>query len=267
MTRVNLPSKYLVALAVLVVCGCGLQVQERSAFLALTETFGFSAADEEDQDGAGGGSAAEERFRLDSTVTFVNTHPTADLNVLFLAWVNVSSIRSAEQQDALLADGYVQLSSTVRIGSVFALPPGTFVRNGPGAAGATIVRLGPEGDGTLPSSESFTMITPDVVLALADPPVSCESKAFIFTEDRRPLDAQFVPGGLGFIFVGSTGAGGIKTLAQVDVYDCDPLHPGLFLKLTGGVAEPNEYFEGQDITFTFNAVPDADGKFANVLIE
>ena len=97
------------------------------------------------------------------------------------------------------------------------------------------------------------------------PPVSCESVAFAFTRDDDPLTSVPIAGSIG-PYGGSNLTGGFKTLAQVDVYDCDPLHPGLFIKLGGGAREVNEFFEGDNVTFDFNPVSDADGNFAIVTI-
>ena len=49
-------------------------------------------------------------------VTLANNHPTAELNTSFAAWVNPNSIRSGQQQDELIANGFVQLNATVRLG-------------------------------------------------------------------------------------------------------------------------------------------------------
>jgi hypothetical protein len=60
--------------------------------------------------------------------------------------------------------------------------------------------------------------------------------------------------------------GGFKTLAQVSLYQCNPLQPGLFLHRSGGQDQPNEYYEGQNVTFDFFAAPDANGDCAIVTI-
>ncbi|MFH1746283.1 MAG: hypothetical protein ABIG44_04490 [Planctomycetota bacterium] len=254
--------------------GCLNQAQTVNPFLTLTETFGIPSGTATDEgDGIGQGTAAAAEFRRDITVTFRNNHTGAELECSFVAWVGASSIRSAEQQDALFADGYVQLRRELRLGNAFTLPVGTFVYDGEGTAGATAIRLEPAqaggggdaGQGVVPTTESITMITPDVVLAFVQPPVSCESVAFVYTRDGEPLTAVPVGGAVG-PYSGSTGQGGFKTLAQVDVYQCEPLRPGLFIKLGGGAREPNEYFEGENITFDFNQFPDADGNFANVTV-
>jgi len=175
--------------------------------------------------------------------------------------VNVSSIRTAEQQDALLAGGYVQLTREVQLGTAFTLPPGTFIYSGPGVAGATPVRLlAAQGDGDgQPTTEAFDIITPDVILAFSQPPVSCDSVAFFYTVDGEVLNEP----GLG---AGATGAGPLKTLAQIDVYECEPFQPGVFLRLGGGARMSNEFFEGNDVRFDFFAGPDQNGDFANVTI-
>lgn len=255
-------------LALLVFFGCAPVDgnTERNPFLILTEIFGAPPVGDEER-GAGGGTLVESEFRGTMTVTFANNHPDADLNVLFAAWVNLNSIRSAEQQDALLNSDYVQLTRELRLGSVFTLPPGTFVFNGPGVAGATAVRLGAattQADDTVtPSMREFSLVTPDVILAFTQPPVSCDSVAFFYSTDGDPLTSVPVAGGES-PFSGATGEGGFKTLAQVDAYQCEPLRPGLFLKLGGGASQPNEYFEGEGVRFDFSEVPDANGNFANV---
>lgn len=250
--------------------GCiGQPSYERNPFLTATETYGASLFGDEAEDGRGAGTAVEVEFRQAMTVTLANNHPDGELNVSFAAWVSPSSIRSAEQQDALLRGGYVQLGREVRLGTVFTLPLGTFVFNGPGTAGATAVRLeptGPTDQGALATTREFELITPDVVLLFYEPPRSCESVAFVFTQDGYPMDDERVPGSLGVVFEGATGSGGRKTLAQVDVYQCDPFEPGLYLKLGGGARQDNEYFEGDDIQVDFSGDPDANGNCALVTI-
>lgn len=240
--------------------GCGLgAVVEQNPFVILSEEFGVAPGTEPPETpGAGGGTSLEEKvFRKDLTVSFANNHDEAEVDTSFAAWVNVGSIRSAEQQDALLSGGYVQLTRDIRLGTAFVLPVGTFVYNGPGVAGATAVRLGCPASATgIPLTSEVTLVTPDVFLVFSQPPVSCDSVAFSF----RNLE-------LGQVVTGPvTGIGGFKTFAQVDVYECDPLRPGLFLKLGGGVREPNEFFEGSEILFEFNKTADGEGNFAIVTI-
>jgi hypothetical protein len=240
----------------LLLAGCIPSTSERNPFWTVTETYGISAGTETEAPGGGPGAEAEGEFRRDLTLTLTNNHETANMETSFAAWVNVSSIRSAEQQDALLRGGYVQLNREIRLGTAFTLVPGTFVYNGPGLAGATPVTLAcpltETADRTL--SREFTLITPDVILMFSQPPVSCDSTAFIF-------DSVLVPGEETV-----TGAGGFKTLAQVDVYQCEPLRPGLFFRSGGGAKQPNEFYEGDSILFEFNEAPDAGGNFAIVTI-
>ncbi len=251
-----------VIIGALALCGCLQTAGERNPFLTLTETLGIAPVSDNDNDNSsGGGQGATDTFRRTSTVTFAN-NSTFDLNVSFAAWVNPSSLRSAEQQDALLANGYVQITREVRIGSVFALPPGTFVFNGPGVAGATALRVAPGAAGA-PTTRSFTLITPDVLLAFTQPPTSCDSVAFYFTVDDDPIASANPDQGL---FGGATAGGGQKTLAQVDAYQCEPLRPGLFIKLGGGAKLPNEYFEGESVRFDFFDQPNANGDAAVVTI-
>lgn len=258
-------------LLVMGVGGCvGQPSEARNPFLTVTEAFGVSLFGDEDGDAAAG-TELEAEFRQVMTVTLANNHPTAELNTSFAAWVSPSSIRSGEQQDALLGSGYVQLNRQVQLGTAFTLPPGTFVYNGPGVAGATSVRLQPtraEGDTidtTLATIREFELITPDVILVFSQPPVSCDCVAFFFTVDGDPLTSEGVSA-VGNIFAGpTTEQGGLKTLAQVDAYQCDPFRPGLFLRQGGGGALPeNEFFEGQDIRIDFSPVADAGGYFGVV---
>lgn len=252
----------VVAAMLTLVAGCVPgSVNERNAFLTLTETFGVPSSDDDQDRGAAGGVSARTEFRRQMDLTFVNNHPEAALNVSVAAWVKISSIRSADQQDALLTNGYVQLTRQVDLGTVFTLPPGTFVFNGPGAAGATPIRLNRAANNA-PTSETITLTTPDVVLVYSQPPISCDSVAFFYTiddevvfeDDGNPSRRVFAETGL-------------KTLVQIDVYQCEPLKPGLFLKTGGGTRAPNEFFEGESATFNFFRFPDDQGNFANVTIQ
>ena len=114
----------------LVMAGCAGTQSEINPFVALTEALGISAAGTTPPTPGGGQVLSPTTFRRDMTITFRNNHPQAEVNTLFVAWVSASSLRSAQQQDALFADGYVQLSSEVRLGTAFTLPVGTFVYNG-----------------------------------------------------------------------------------------------------------------------------------------
>jgi hypothetical protein len=259
----------------MLVCGCTTSGRQLNPYLTLTEFLGVTAVsptdDQQTQLSTGQGTLTGPTFRRPLDLTLRNFHPTAELNVAFAAWVNINSIRSAEQQDALLADGYVQLRREVRLGSVFTLPVGTFVRNGDGTAGATLVLLPPASaavppdTAATPSTQTFSLISPDVILVFLYPPVSCDSIAFYYSRNGEPLTA--VPtGDPTSPYAGSNREGAFKTLAQVNVYQCDPLKPGLFIKLGGGQKLRNEYFEGENVTFDFNATPDATGNFATVTI-
>lgn len=253
------------------VSGCTGQMSARNPFLTMTEAFGVSLFTEEDGEAAAAGAELEAAFRQMMTVTLANNHPTAELNTSFAAWVSPSSIRSGEQQDALITNGYVQLDREVRLGTAFTLTPGTFVYNGPGAAGATSVRLQPTRveedtlDTALATIREFEIITPDAILVFSEPPVSCDCVAFFFTVDGDPLTSEGLSG-VSNIFAGPTSPfGGLKTLAQVDAYQCDPFRPGLFVRLSGGGALPeNEFFEGQGIRIDFSPVPNEAGFFAVV---
>ena len=253
-------------------CPLGATFDERNAFLTFTDTFGASATRPDGQGGAGAGGGTvplEATFRKTMMVVLANLHPTAELQTSFAAWVLPSSIRSADQQDELLRGGYVQLAEELRLGRAFTLPPGTFVFNGPGTAGATPVTLPPTGaeDNTVDPALATTMvlelITPDVILVFYQPPDSCESVAFFFAVDGQPLDSE--PLGPSGLFSGpSSPFSGLKTLAQVDAYQCRPFQPGLFLRIGGGQPAANEFNEGDTVLFEFSPVPDGNGFFATV---
>lgn len=255
-------------------CGCvGQSGDERNAFLTFTENFGTTASRDSDDDAGGApGLDATEAFRREMSLTFANNHPNADLEFSFIVWVLPNSIRNADQQDVLFRDNFVQLGVSVSIGRAVTLPPGTFVFNGPGVAGATSVRLrstGAEGaiDPTLAQTVTFDFVTPDGILFFSQPPESCESVAFFFSRDGVPLTSEGQTGlsGVGNVFAGPNSPfGGQKTIAQVDAYQCDPFRPGLFLKIGGGALDSNEYFESQDIRVDFSPAADNGGFFANV---
>ncbi len=268
--------------AVAFVVGCGTETLNtaRNGFLTLTETFGSELLGEDDEaQGGSGGEVAASEFRAPMTLTLLNLTTSADLNVRVAAWVNVSSVRTVEQEDALFRAGYVQLDEDVRIGEVFDLPAGTFVLDGRGLAGSRTLFLPAsvgedmmeeappteEEEGASISSEVFDLVTPDAILLFWAPPVSCESVGFEFTQDGQPVEDARVDA-TGLIFGGSGNNGGLKTLGQFDVYQCQPFRPGLFLKQTGGGAEPNEYFEGDDITVEFRRFPTAGGIAATVRV-
>lgn len=247
--------------------GCPGLTIERNPFLGFTEEYGVAGQQQTAEGRAPGAVGTEEAFRKPLTIAFVNTCRGAVLKTSWVAWVELSSVRSGEQQDALLRKGYVQLTREVELGTAYTLPVGTFVFDGPGTAGATPVTLpsaqtagseqqeGGAGQGLTPTSVSFELITPDRVLMFSQPPMSCDSVAFMFI------------GPLGSAATGPvTSIGGFKTLAQVNVYECEPLRPGLFLKLGGGGRQANEFFEGENIRFEFNEKPDANGNFAIVTV-
>jgi hypothetical protein len=242
-----------------VVGGCpGSQSTQRNPFLTATENFGVSILGDETDGGGAAGGRAEGDFRSTLTLTLVNNDAEGELNTAWMAWVYASSIRSAEQQDTLLSNGYVQLTRSVSVGTAFTLSPGTFVYNGPGTGGATLVRIDRaepgEGDNDppIPAEMSFgDIVTPDVMLIFSQPPVSCDTPAFFFTLDGQPLDIAPDRAQMGAEFGGATTDGAVKTLAQVDAYQCSPLQPGLFFKSGGGARQENEFFEGQDLRIDF----------------
>ncbi len=200
--------------------------------------------------GVGSGQAVT-RFRQDVTVTFVNGAIEEELHFNFLAWVNPSSISTAAQQDELFDSGYVQLTEEVEVGAAFILPVGTFVwsRDDSGLAerfvippraealfpadGDPIFRAGEGGESGIadPIEQSVNFITPDVMLVFLNPPVSCESIAFSFSEQE---DVTL-----------------FGTLARVDAYECAPFQPGLFLQTSGGQTGANQFFEGDEVRFSF----------------
>lgn len=240
-------------------------------YLTYTEEYGIAAQQSTNASAGASGTATTPIFRRDLTVTFRNNHPTAELNTSFVAWVNVGSISTAQQQDALLSSGYTQLSRAVTLGTAFTLPVGTFVYQGSGTAGATPILLGPAQAATetattvTPTTTAIVLNTPDAILVYSQPPVSCESTAFYYTQNGEPLTAVPVTGGVG-PYGGANTTGAFKSLAQVNVYECDPLHPGLFFSQTGAGRQSNEYLEGEDIAFDFNATADTTGSFAIVTI-
>jgi len=247
-----------VALAAVLVAGCPVSGTERSAFQTLTEEFGAAAggSTSSSSSGQGGGSAAvADRFRADMTIRFVNNDPDLDVDTKVYAWVQPSSITSFEQQDALIRGGYIQIGRELPLGDAYKLAPGTFILFGPGYAGATNIRV-PAG-----SEDTLTLITPDVLLIADAPPISCESIAFRFTIDgvlATLFSTAEEAEGSGFRdnkFGYADSDGPIKTLAQVDVYECSPLQPGLFFKSGGGARNPNEYFEGESVQIDFFSLP------------
>lgn len=267
--------------ATLILMGAGCpQLQQgtqvRNPFLGYTDEYGIATQQGSSQDGGFTGAEQETVFRREMTVRLRNNNPDAQLNTNFLAWVEVGSIRSADQQDALMRSGYSQLTREVRLGTAFTLPVGTFVYDGGGLAGATSILIQPAqavsddaaGDSgstvTTSTSETFTLVTPDVVLITAQPPVSCESIAFFYSDESGPLAGAPLADNLA-LFGGSTSSGGFKTLAQVSAYQCDPLRPGMFFS-TGGGRTQNQFFEGEDVTFDFNPMSNANGDFCIVTV-
>ncbi len=269
------------ALNLLAACDSVLLVSdERNPFLQQAESFGdFNTSSS--SSGDGGGSSVVGGFRRSMTITLQanNTFGDIDLDGIdlstgFAAWVNTSSIRDADQQDALLADGYVQLTRTVQIGGAYTLPPGTFVYNGPGLAGMTPVNLqtaaADPATTPQPSSVTFDLITPDVILVFHEPPYSCDGIAWEWTRDGEPLEALLIndesPIGPTVTAGATEEQAGRKTYAQVSAYQCDPFEPGLFLKVGGGTVADNQYLEGQTVQFTFDTIPDGDGNYCVVTL-
>lgn len=208
---------------------------QRNPYLSFAEEFGVDALQTSASTGnAATGTAVDAIFRQSLTLTCQNAHPEAILDTTLIAWVNVSSIRNAQQQDALLRGGYTQLTQRTTIGSAYELPVGTFVYTGSGGETNIPITLDPL------ETTSYQMVTPDVILIYSHPPVSCESVAFTFSING------VVPSG-----PATSSAGGYKTLAQVSAYQCEPFEPGLKLRRTGGQPAQNEFTEGQAVTYTF----------------
>lgn len=243
--------------------GCPSTGGERSAFQTLTEEFGTASSTtsgSSSNSGGSGGVSLSGKFRSEMTVRFVNHDIDLDVDTKIFAWVEPSSIISFEQQDALIDGGYVQIGRELKLGDAYTLVPGTFVLNGTGYAGATNIRVGPD------SEFVTTIITPDVLLVADAPPYSCESIAFRFTSDgflattfTRTVEGEADAAVRTNRFGNAQTDGPLKTLAQMDVYQCSPLQPGLFFRSGGGVRQPNEYFEGESVTFDLFPVPIAVG--------
>jgi len=262
---------WAVSLLLIPLGGCVTGTGQINPYLTLTEEFGLGQVTRPEEAVRPGaqGLLLQPEFRRRMTITFQNNNPDAELNVSLAAWVMPGSLRSAQQQDALIADGYEQLARAEPLGTTLTLPVGTFVYDGGGTAGATVIRLPAarigEGNTLSPTSRVFDLITPDGILAFAQPPVSCDSVAFYYTRDGEPLTAVLVGGHPENPYGGATRSGGFKTFAQVDVYQCEPLRPGVFLRVSGA-RQTNEYLEGENAAFEFNRDPDANGKFCIVTI-
>ncbi|TWT39937.1 hypothetical protein RAS1_43270 [Phycisphaerae bacterium RAS1] len=255
--------RFLTLTAALCLAGCPTDsTVRRNPFLTLTENLGISIGDNENDNGGGTSTPGSGTFRRNLTLTLSNISD-ADLNVKLAAWVNIGSIRTKAQEDALIAGGYRELGAdeTVTFGNAFTLPPGTFVFAGPGPGGATTLVIAPgtttgdeDNEVITPTTQDFVLIAPDVILFYAAPPASCDSAAFVFSIDGEVVDSDRVTP-VGDIYQGATGSGGVKTLAQVSAYACDPFRPGLFLRVGGGGRQPNEYFEGESIRVDFSRTP------------
>ena len=261
---------FFVGLTVLLVCaitGCGGAPTPANPFMTLAERSGAGASQNRPSGGSSGQQAQSTAFRASMNVTF-NNNSGYELDTSFLAWVAPGGVRTAEQQEELLNSNYIQITEELRLGSAVTLGAGTYVYNGPGAAHVTPVHLEPSqaGDGTAGatlSSMTIRLVAPDGLLVFSQPPVSCGSVAFTFSQQGEPLPP--VPAGYG-IWNGATNTGGLKTLAQVSAYQCDPFKPGLFLYRSGGPRQSNEFLESDDITFEFRLFPDENGYCANVTI-
>lgn len=245
----------LVAATAAFVVGCPSSSGESNPFITLSDQFGIVSGNLDTGDSSSGGQSVDLPFRQSMTLTLWNQNTDVDIETLFMAWVDLSSIRSTEQEDALIASGYTRLTEEVTLGTVFVLPVGTFVYGGPGAYGATPVELGYAGAPVKASVLQYQFVTPDVLLVFDSPPVSCDSIAYKHIEPR------------GSVSTGpSTSVGGFKTFAQIDAYQCYPLQPGLFFKSGGGSRQTNEFFEGASVLFQFSPGFDELGNSAFVTI-
>jgi hypothetical protein len=266
------------AVALIAGCPAATTTSEKNAFLAFTDEFGFTGQATDEGSGASGVDV-EQEFREPLRLVFQNAHPGGELSTSLLAWVEIGSVRTADQQDALLRSGYVQLTQEAEIGEAYTLPLGTFVYGGSGTAGATPIRLpaatggedaddgdsGNAGGGSqeiVPATTELTLITPDKILVYLQPPVSCDSVAFTFTD---PLTGE-VLGTETTTGSGSATGGGYKTLAQIDAYECDPFEPGLTFSATGGETGPAIFREGNSVTYTFFPTAQTGGIFATVTV-
>jgi len=224
-------------------------------FLTAAEVFGnASNSSGNSGSGTGGTVTSTARFRDPMELTLANAaNPAnADLNTTLIAWVNASSVRSGEQQEALLNGQFVRLTSDLRVGAALTLPVGTWVYSAGRAAGTYSVKIASAG------SQRIDLITPDGILLYSQPPDSCDSVAFYFTVDGFLLDQIPGPEGSTGVFQNSATNGPRKTLAQFDVYECTPrFRPGLFLRQLGSVVDPslptnNLYNEADAVTVTFD---------------
>jgi len=247
--------------------GCGGAPASGNPFLTLAEMSGGQVGQDRPSGGGGGGGqqAQPVAFRGSINVTF-NNNSNYELDTSFLAWVAPGSVRTAEQQEELLNSNYVQITEELKLGSAYTLGAGTYVYNGPGAAHATAIHLEPSqgGEAGTLSSMTIQLVAPDALLVFSQPPVSCDSVAFTFSQQGQPLPP--VPAGSLGPWNGATNTGGLKTLAQVNVYQCNPFQPGLFLHNSGGPRQSNGFLETDDVTFDFGLLPDENGYCANVTI-
>lgn len=259
--------------AALLAVGCSPTNATTDPFVAFTDQFGRNTA-QDNSSGGGGTSGVNQsiKFRQLLTLTLNNNDPNYALQLRLAAWVLPSAFTNADQQDELLRFGFVQLTAPVQIGSAYTLPVGTFVYagtsiatganssdlvfNGGGQAGAMEITIG-QGTATgttlTPHSISLQLPTPDVLLVFMAPPTSCDSPAFVFVDEGTTADISHFGGGYS-AYPTPNRDGPIKTLQQVDVYECDPLKPGLFFR-KGGVRNTNQFSEGDTVQFDFYRVP------------
>lgn len=246
------------AVAATIVCAGCTGSAVTNPFLTAAEAFGnASNSTGNSGSGSGGGSTSTTaRFRDTMTLTLANAanDANAELNTTLLAWVNASSVRSGDQQEALLNGEFVRLTSDLKVGSALTLPVGTWVYSAGRAAGTYTVKIAAGG------SDAIDLITPDGVLLYSQPPDSCDSVAFYFTVNGFLLDQIPGPEGTTGVFLNATTSAPRKTLAQVDAYECTPrFRPGLYLRQLGSVVDPslptnNLFNEADPITVTFSLV-------------
>ncbi len=260
------PAISLILLALLSGCTLVSPLTGPNAFLTLAEQFGaesLAETDDDDTTTGGSGTTVDLPFRLSMDLTLANNATDVDLEVSVAAWVLPSSLRTTEQEDSLFNDGYVRVNQRLRIG-VLDIPEGSFIRDGGGFAGAEAITIAGPGDGGNATEVVRTMVTPDVLLIFKETPRSCESVAFEFTQGGEPILGQIIRNDT---TLGATNAGGRKTYAQVDAYQCSPFEPGLYFRAGGGARSANEYFEGQSVRVDFIRGVADNGSAAFVSIE
>lgn len=183
------------------------------------------------------------------------------------AWIKESSLPEDEEargvaEGELRGDGWVRQEEDQVFGRVTIEGPVYVYRRGLATGGATIdLKIAAANTNLADLRDSIgvvivprlTFVTPDGFLLFYDSPDSCESIAFLYTQNGIPLQGP------------SDFGGGQKVLRQVQGYQCDPFMPGFFLD-EGGTREANEYAEGDFVNIRFSAGASGDGDFAEVIV-